>query len=443
MTCRAVGWRSNVVLLAELFAELGARLGPSHVGDLFDRPQVRLWIAMAVQAPAHAERLVLVDLFHLIDPTVTAHAADAAGHVGAVVEVGVVREVVDLHPFNGLARLVALAAGRELRAGRPNFAVTVHARLRCGDGRVRTVLDGVVAVPAVDAELTGVQRMAVRDRLLRHVADVRRFRGSAVPDERDQVDRRDPKHDSCDLPSFIGPAREYEQIHHQKPRLVARASPSAARIRRGGGSIGEAETGSDGSLHPRATRASLLGVARGAARSERVRRLRSYLRLRVRAYALASPKCKEKLVSQSPFRLQCCEIAQFCRVRTAPKQVSGALHHRYISLTQKREPPSPSWAGGSVGKVEVTASPRKSRRCSTLGLEISHLPANLTDRLFLKLTDAFARQVVLVADLLERQLVLVIEAEAPANDARFDGRQGVEQALDLFGPLLVCEALVR
>ena len=237
----------------------GARLGPSHVGDLFDRPQVRLRIAMAVQAPAHAERLVLVDLFHLIDPTVTADAADAAGHVGAVVEVGVVRKVVDLHPLDGFARLVALADGRELGARRPDLAVTVHARLRRRDGRVRAVLDGVVAVAAIDAELTGVQRVAVRDRLFGHVADIRRFGGSAVPDQRDQVDRRDSKHDSCDLPSFIGPAREYEQIHHQKPRLVARASPSAARIRRGGGSIGEAETGSDGSLHPRATKASLLG----------------------------------------------------------------------------------------------------------------------------------------------------------------------------------------
>jgi len=248
-----------VVLLAELFAELGSWLGPSHVGDLFDRPQIRLRVAMAVQAPAHTERLVLVNFFHLIDPAVTAHAADAAGHVGAVVEVSVVGEIVDLHPLDGPARLVALPDRRKLGTGRPNFAVTVHARLSRWDGRMRTVLDGVVAIPAIDAELAGVQRVAVRDRLFGHVADIRRLGRSAVPDERDQVDRRDSEHDSCDLPSFIGPAREYEQIHHQKPRLVARASPSAARIRRGGGSIGEAETGSDGSLHPRATRASLLG----------------------------------------------------------------------------------------------------------------------------------------------------------------------------------------
>src|SRR6188768_4075619 len=130
---------------------------------------------MAVQAPAHAERFVLVDLFHLIDPTVTADAADAAGHVGAVVEVGVVGEVVDLHPLDGFARLITLTDWSELRARRPNLAVTVHAGLRRWDGRVRTVLDRVVAVTAIDAELPRVQRVAVRNWLLGHVADVGRL----------------------------------------------------------------------------------------------------------------------------------------------------------------------------------------------------------------------------------------------------------------------------
>ena len=175
-----------MVLLAELFAEFLVRLRPRHVRDLGHRPQVRFRIAMAVQAPAHAERFVLVDLFHLIDPAVTTHAADAAGHVGAVIEVGVVGEVMNLHPLHGLTRLVALPDWSELGARRPNFAVTVHARLCRRDRRMRTVFDGAVAIPAIDAELAGVQRVAVRNRLFGHVADIRRFRRSAVPDERDK-----------------------------------------------------------------------------------------------------------------------------------------------------------------------------------------------------------------------------------------------------------------
>ena len=46
--------------------------------------------------------------------------------------------------------------------------------------------------------------------------------------------------------------------------------------------------------------------------------------------------------------------------------------------------------------------------------------AHLGQRLLLELADALARQVVLVADLLERQLLLGAEAEALAQDVRLD-----------------------
>src|SRR5215468_7082904 len=61
-------------------------------------------------------------------------------------------------------------------------------------------------------------------------------------------------------------------------------------------------------------------------------------------------------------------------------------------------------------------------------LKLAHLAANLADGLLLQLTDALARQVVLVADFLQRELVLVVEAEAPPDDARLDGRERSEQA---------------
>jgi hypothetical protein len=64
-------------------------------------------------------------------------------------------------------------------------------------------------------------------------------------------------------------------------------------------------------------------------------------------------------------------------------------------------------------------------------LELPHLLSNLSDRLLLELTDALARQIVLVADLLQRELVFVVEAEAPTDDPRFDGREGAEQTLYL------------
>src|SRR5258708_32609146 len=68
---------------------------------------------------------------------------------------------------------------------------------------------------------------------------------------------------------------------------------------------------------------------------------------------------------------------------------------------------------------------------------------NLAQSLLLELTNPLAREVVFVADLLERELVLVVEPEAPPDDARFDGRQRREQAPHLVIPLHVGERLVR
>ena len=63
---------------------------------------MRARIAMAIEAPAHDERLLLLDDFHLINPTVTFHAADAAVDMRGVVEKHVVRQLVDAHPLHWL-----------------------------------------------------------------------------------------------------------------------------------------------------------------------------------------------------------------------------------------------------------------------------------------------------------------------------------------------------
>src|SRR4051812_6171046 len=58
-------------------------------------------------------------------------------------------------------------------------------------------------------------------------------------------------------------------------------------------------------------------------------------------------------------------------------------------------------------------------------------PAHLGEGLLLELADALAGQVVLVPDLLERQLLLGAEAEALAEDIRLDRAQLAEQVTDL------------
>src|SRR5689334_7865263 len=97
---------------------------------------------------------------------------------------------------------------------------------------------------------------------------------------------------------------------------------------------------------------------------------------------------------------------------------------------KRRSPPPSSGAGFSRGPSRPRPSP---------GSELAHLFADLADRLLLELANALARQVVLVADLFQRELVLVVETEAPANDARLDRGEGAEQPLHLFRPFLVRE----
>ncbi len=94
--------------------------------------------------------------------------------------------MVDLHPGDRHARRPAFADGQQLGALGLDLAVTVHARLGARHVRVRALLDVVVAVPAVHAELPGVECVAVLHGLLGLVADLVEVRREVVPDDDDQ-----------------------------------------------------------------------------------------------------------------------------------------------------------------------------------------------------------------------------------------------------------------
>src|SRR5690606_22693079 len=52
--------------------------------------------------------------------------------------------------------------------------------------------------------------------------------------------------------------------------------------------------------------------------------------------------------------------------------------------------------------------------------EVAHLLTNLADGLLLQLPDAFTREIVFVANLFQRQLILIIQTEAPTDDPGLD-----------------------
>ena len=81
-------------------------------------------------------------------------------------------------------------------------------------------LHGVVAVPTIESESTGVQRMAVRDRLLRLIADSDRFWRHTVDGENHEVDRRARYEQAEPLLKSFCPFRKLETTHRFRPHEV-------------------------------------------------------------------------------------------------------------------------------------------------------------------------------------------------------------------------------
>ena len=103
MTCRAIRRGMDVVFFHQASAQQRRVLlgHPRHVGDVPLRPQMARRVAMAIQAPAHAQLLGLVDPLHLVNAAVAGDAAHAPADVGAMVEINVVGQVVDALPVDG------------------------------------------------------------------------------------------------------------------------------------------------------------------------------------------------------------------------------------------------------------------------------------------------------------------------------------------------------
>lgn len=86
---------------------IAVRWGPSHVGDLVHRPQVFFGVAVAVEAPLHAERLILLYNVHRINSAMARDTSDTAANMRGMIEIGVIRQVVNANPMDGVASPVA------------------------------------------------------------------------------------------------------------------------------------------------------------------------------------------------------------------------------------------------------------------------------------------------------------------------------------------------
>ena len=103
---------------------------PLHIKDLFLGPDKVFRGTMASDAPFHLQCVFLKNCRHIIDLAMAGRAADTLGNMDAVIKVGKFRQIVNLLPFYRLVCPVTFTNRLQIRAIRPNLAVTVHTGLR-------------------------------------------------------------------------------------------------------------------------------------------------------------------------------------------------------------------------------------------------------------------------------------------------------------------------
>jgi hypothetical protein len=190
MASAAVRGGPNPVLSSEGFGEgcLVVHSGPLGVRDLVQWTKVGIRVAVTLETPAHAEGLDETNLLHFRDVTVAGLASNSLADVNAVIEISVVGRFVDANPVDRLTRIRTRQEWGDPRVVSSDEGVTVHTglcgRQRCG-GRD---LDGGVAVTTIDPELPGVELVAVRHGLTRHVAYIGVLGRKVVPDTRHYQD---------------------------------------------------------------------------------------------------------------------------------------------------------------------------------------------------------------------------------------------------------------
>src|SRR5208282_6054938 len=137
----------------------------AHVEHLVARAQKFFRRTVAVEAPLHLQRCLLVHEGHLVHGPVAVVAANAFGDMNAVVEIDEVRQLIDARPLERLAGPVARANGLKHGSIRPNLRVAVHAGLGGRTARETRLFHRSVTVAAVEAEPGHVMLVAEGHRL--------------------------------------------------------------------------------------------------------------------------------------------------------------------------------------------------------------------------------------------------------------------------------------
>jgi hypothetical protein len=178
--------------------------------------QMWIWISVTVQAPPHAEGFDLPYAFHGVDATMALDTTHTTCHVGRMIKIGVVRQIMYTDPLHWTTGGVTLPERLEQLTLWMNLRMAIHACLSWWNSSVRGDLNRVVTVPTVHAELPGVQRMTKRDRLHWLVPNISRLWAEPECNQEGNVQRRRHANNESCRQEQIRPTRKNEVISTHK-----------------------------------------------------------------------------------------------------------------------------------------------------------------------------------------------------------------------------------
>lgn len=215
MTNRTIRELLNVIFLQQAVAisRLICWRFPRGAKHLLARAHETLRRAVTLEAPFHVQRVFAPGERHLADRAVTGDAADAFFDMNAVIEINIIRQIVDANPFDGFAVAKAFAHRLEHLRGGMDLRMARHAGVRRGNAGKVALFNRGVTVAAINAELAHVMAMAERHRLLAHDAglgDIRR----AFDDAKNPEQPADKKHRAKDADFGKSIGARMENLRH-------------------------------------------------------------------------------------------------------------------------------------------------------------------------------------------------------------------------------------
>ncbi len=171
-----------------------------HAEDIFPGANKAFRIAVALKAPVHIESVHAPCQRHLIDLTMASRTTDAFMDVNAMIEINEPWKIVNACPFDRLVCAKAFSHRRQHGTVCPDLGMTVHTGFRRGNAGEGTLLDGRMAITAVDSVVPNMVFVAEWNRLnarYPNFADVRRLidrrqRGDDSDRQRNASENTDP-----------------------------------------------------------------------------------------------------------------------------------------------------------------------------------------------------------------------------------------------------------